>query len=394
MKTELSEHALERRIKRYILKEKHDFFAGCAIGFESILKQELSAIPELQFDNYFDGGIEFSGSIDLMYFANYSSRIANRILLRIGQFKTKSYPELFNKCKRLSWELYLGISPDVSFEVTAKSSRLHHTANIENSIFEAIENYYSQFGIEVKKTENSKSKIYVRLFDDNCTISIDTSGDHLHKRGYKKYSVDAPIRETIASGILLQSRKKESAVIIDPFCGSGTFLFEYILASNSIQPGFVRKYSFEHFPFFNQARWNKIKNIFPNTEQDHSTVKYLGFDVDVNAIHAANENIKSASIFRSLKFDHQDFFELKNTFGSDGLIISNPPYGKRVGGSFEDMIFFYERMGNHLRKEFSGWDFLFILAHPAYITALKLTAGREMKFNNGGIDVKAIWGRI
>lgn len=395
MDEKITERSLERRIKRYILGENRLFFAGCTPGFEKILEDELAVIPELKIEAVFNGGIEFSGPIDLMYFANFSVRSANRILLRIETLTIKSYPELFNKMKRISWELYLGMNPKFGFDVTSNKSRLHHTDNIASSMKEGIESYYRMLGISPDKTEEIEQMLYVRFFDDECTISIDTSGEHLHRRGYKKFSVDAPIRETIAASLLLQSRTNGIPVIIDPFCGSGTFLFELALLAQHVRPGIFRSFAFEKLPFFNDARWRRIRKILESSvETADFDILWLGFDIDPSAIRAAESNRAVSAEFSPITFKQADFFELKNTFGQSGMIISNPPYGRRIGGSFQAMTDFYTKMGNHLRSEFSGWDFLLILAHPDYEDALDLTIGREFTFSNGGIPVKAIWGRV
>lgn len=393
MDNQLTSRSLERRLKKYVLKENFDFFASCTIGFESVLEKELSSIPELEIKKMTTGGIEFSGPIDLIYFANVSVRVANRILIRITTLTIKSLPELFNKMKRVKWEVFLGQNPQFCFDITAKNSRLHHTGNIASTMRDGITDYYQQFKEKVQIQEKGDVCIFVRFFDDECTISLDTSGEHLHKRGYKSFSVDAPIRETIASGLLQLTRLKERPVILDPFCGSGTFLFELALILQQERPGIFRSFAFEKLPFYNEPRYRKIKNVLSSSSisADFDT-KWLGFDINPKAIDASESNKKYSPIFSPVMFSVSDFFELKNSFEDKGLIISNLPYGKRIDSHEMTLSDLYRHIGKQFKKEFLGWDFLLVIPDNHLEKYLDLSVKRQMTFSNGGISVKAIWG--
>jgi len=451
--SQLSTRALERRIKRRFLKEVHSFFASCSQGFENILAQELKNIEGVTNLVIVEGGVEYSGELRLMYESNLRLRTANRILIRIASFNGKSYPTLFNKVRTKPWELYLGINPEININVTAKQSRLHHTGNIAKTIADGIKNYYQRFNQDISVKEDASKTIFVRFFDDACTISLDTSGEHLHKRGYKSHNVDAPMRETYAAGLLLKygvenyntivdpfcgsgtdactisldtsgehlhkrgykSHNVDAPIretyaaglllkygvenyntIVDPFCGSGTLLFEAASIVHSVQAGSIRDFAFFDFAFFNKGLWEKIKKENPArdipTKIDH--IRFFGFDIEEKAIEAARSNSKKLEMDELISFQAQDARILKNRWENKGLILANLPYGIRLSGKQEDIRQLYKDFGETLRNEFKGWTGLFISNSIPYLQLLPVKVKNSFQFSNGGIKVTAHWGSI
>ncbi|HCT85786.1 MAG TPA: hypothetical protein DF296_11400, partial [Candidatus Margulisbacteria bacterium] len=394
--SQLSTRALERRIKRRFLKEVHSFFASCSQGFENILAQELKNIEGVTNLVIVEGGVEYSGELRLMYESNLRLRTANRILIRIASFNGKSYPTLFNKVRTKPWELYLGINPEININVTAKQSRLHHTGNIAKTITDGIKNYYQRFNQDISVKEDASKTIFVRFFDDACTISLDTSGEHLHKRGYKSHNVDAPIRETYAAGLLLKYGVENYNTIVDPFCGSGTLLFEAASIVHSVQAGSIRDFAFFDFAFFNKGLWEKIKKENPvrdiPTKIDH--IRFFGFDIEEKAIEAARSNSKKLEMDELISFQAQDARILKNRWENKGLILANLPYGIRLSGKQEDIRQLYKDFGETLRNEFKGWTGLFISNSIPYLQLLPVKVKNSFQFSNGGIKVTAHWGSI
>lgn len=389
-KGELSPRALQRRLKRYFLKKTHTFFASCSFGFEKVLLEEIKKLPNISNIVSSDGGIEFCGPIDTVYEANLKLYSAHRILIRVATFKCKSYPSLFNKTKTKPWEHLLGISPSISIKVSSKKSRIHHTDNIADSIADAIKTRYQNFDRSINVDSSNQIKIFVRIFNDECTLSLDTSGEHLHKRGYKQYNVDAPIRETYASALLQNLKLYEYETILDPCCGSGTFLFEADLLIRKQFPGIDRSFSFENMPFFNAAKFNKIKD---QQSTSSNNKKLIGIDINPKAIDACQKN--SANLPNTdIEFINGDALDLKNTWNKRGLIVSNLPYGIRVGGSFKTVSEFYKNLGKQLAKEYSKWDVLLISNKTSLLDLLQVNTKNKIKFDNGGIKVTAILGTV
>ncbi|HEV2123167.1 MAG TPA: THUMP domain-containing protein, partial [Chloroflexota bacterium] len=181
----LSERALERRLKRHLMKEAHSFFTPCAPGFEDVLKREVEALPQVTLHDGERGGVSFSGPLDTVYHANLQLRTAHRVLLRIDDFLAQSYPALFDRVSRVPWELYLGFNKQYSLRVSAKTSRLRHHKNIAKTVHDGICKAVEPLGLSPTLQDEATLEIQVRLFQDRCSLSLDTSGEHLHKRGYR-----------------------------------------------------------------------------------------------------------------------------------------------------------------------------------------------------------------
>jgi putative N6-adenine-specific DNA methylase len=247
---QLTERGLERRLKRHLLKENQTYFAVCAPGFEEVTKQNIEGLENITVLSAETGGITFQGNLNTMYHTNLQLRTAHRVLLRVDDFLAQSYPMLFNKVKKIPWELYLGFNKTCSIHVSAKESRLHQHKTIAKTIHDGISEYMQTLGLSPHLNVDAPTEIHVRLFQDRCTLSINTSGEHLHKRGYRQLVSEAPIRETLAASILQTVDVQSFEMILDPMCGSGTFLIEAVLMLKNIAPGLQRNFAFEHYAGF------------------------------------------------------------------------------------------------------------------------------------------------
>jgi len=262
-KGELSQRALERRLKRHFLKKVHVFSASCEPGLTSVLSKEVRTKLEPDDMEIFQGGVEFSGKLELGLLANLELRTAQRINLRVCSFICKSYPELYNKMLRIPWELFLGIDPVIEIKVSSKQSKLHQTDNIADTVYSGIRDYYERFKGEVGR-EKGKFKLYVRFFMDRVILSFDLSGDHLHLRGRKNFTVDAPMRETLAAGVLLWNGLEEYPVVVDPCCGSGTMKEEY----NWTEVQNLGEYQYGDMVFWGRPGESRLRHVGLIVEQD------------------------------------------------------------------------------------------------------------------------------
>lgn len=386
---ELSSRALERRLKRYFLKETHVFSATCEPAFTPVLLEEVKCkLQPLEVEK-FTGGVEFNGKLETGLAANLLLRSAQRVHLRIGSFVCKSYPELFNKLSRVPWELYLGIDPTIDFKVSSRQSKLHQTDNIADTVFSGIETYYARFSGKVSR-EAGKIRIYIRFHMDHVIISVDLSGEHLHRRGKKQFSVDAPMRENLAAGLLLWKKISGYPVIIDPCCGSGTLIFEAAEILRNLSPGRDRTFSFQDMPWFNPGPWERMRTAPAGQE---SRTLLVGNDIEAKCVAAALENSRQYGLGENLAIQSGDALKIKNLWGEKGLLVSNLPYGKRVGdrNSIED---FYQTFGVNLAREFPGWDILLISSRKDLLEKLPLDVKNTIRFRNGGLKVLAVSGSV
>jgi putative N6-adenine-specific DNA methylase len=392
----LTLRGLDRRLKRYLAGTDQSFLAITTPGFEHILASEIAQFPQVSFRKIINGGVEFTAPFEFLYNANIQLRTANRLLLRIEKFTIRSYPELFNKMKRISWELYCGFAGKFSLSVTSKNSRIHHTGNIESSVSEAIIQYMQDLGVIIEYSENASIQFFIRLNDDECTVSIDTTGDLLYKRGYRIQTAHAPIRETLAVSLLLESEWKKYQWIADPFCGSGTFIIEAALMAMNCAPGIHRSYAFQSWPSYNEAHLRRSIQKAKEHFVADPLIILRGSDISVHAIEAASANAQRAGVEQLVSFSVDDCLNLKNIFGSveKGMLISNLPYGKRVDIQDVSMDNFLHRFARHLKKHFAGTHFTFVSAYPDFQRSIGFPIIKVLPFSNGGIPVKAFLGVI
>lgn len=389
----LTPRGLERRLKRNFLKNRQQFAAITTPGFEHQLKSELSEIEGVEVSDLISGGVEFCGPQDLIYSTNLCLRTANRILMRIGTFTACSYPELYNKCRRIDWELYCGFSNAVSFSVSSRNSRLHHTDNIGKTVFDALSEHMKNLGVHISNDPDAGIVFHVRIFQDECTISIDSSGDLLYKRGYRLKTAFAPMRETIAGAVLMLARWNRYSVILDPMCGSGVLILEAVSMALRKPPGINRSFAFMNWPAFNSQKWEKIRSKATGEELEHTEKRFFASDIDEEAIISARENASRLGVTDFVEISKQDCLTIKPVT-SPGLLISNLPYGKRIGSSESGLHEFFAKLGKHLCRQFSGWDFAFIVEDPDFAEISGLRISKEIRFKNGGISVRLVMGRI
>lgn len=389
--SKLSQRALERRLKRYLLKAEQRFLAVCAPEFESYLEEEVRALPDIKEVETVRGGVEFSGPLETMYHANLHLRTAHRVLLRIDDFLAQTYPVLFDRTGRISWELYLGFAETLSINVSAKRSRLRHHKNIAASVHEAIVTSLEPLGLEPKLEDGAEPQLFARMFRDRCTLSLNTSGEHLHRRGYRTHVGEAPLRETLAASILKASRVERYDLILDPMCGTGTFLIEVALMKRRVAPGLNRNFAFEHFPSFQKGKWERFKSEARDAARPRSSAKLIGCDIDEEALNAARANAERAGVLEDIDFFRADARVLNyaklNAHNERALLVTNPPYGRRLG-SKQEVEALYGALSERLRRA-EGWNVTLITPEPDWVD-LPLTSA--LKFRNGGVQVSLLQG--
>jgi len=372
-----------------------EFFASCLPGTEPFLAKELVDLGlikpahDLALPNFKtgEGGIEFSGVLDDLYRSNIWLRTANRVLVRLGSFHAIKFVELRRKAGNLPWELFLQPGQSVSIRTTCKQSKLYHSAAVTERVLGAIGDRLGKQPevLEFDEERTSPQLVVVRLNQDLCTISIDSSGESLHRRGYRQAVAKAPLRETLAAAIILAAGWDTNSPLLDPFCGSGVIPIEAALMAVNIPPGIKRSFSFENWPEYDPKIFENIKHNASRQNRNPSCI-ILGSDRDTGAVRAAIENADRAGVTPWIRFS-QAAVSAIHTPPGPGWVVTNPPYGVRISHS-QDLRGLYTQFGKVLKTHCPGWDVAYLCNddHLASLTRLKFEKG--VSLNNGGIPVK------
>jgi putative N6-adenine-specific DNA methylase len=372
---------------------RYDLFAVCQPGLEPIVAGELRALgianpqPVL-------GGVEFRGFLTHLYRVNLWSRTTERVLLRLREFRAESFRELHHKAARTAWEEFLTPGCEVSIRATCRKSILMHTGGVAERIVNGISDRLGQPSKLIATDEENKSArpnfIIVRIVDDRCQISLDTSGALLHFRGYRQATAKAPLRETLAAAMILSSGWTPDRSLLDPFCGSGTIPIEAALIARQIAPGRKRSFAFMGWQKFERAEWDALLGQADSAVLDHAPASIQGSDRDAGAIEASGANADRAGVLDDIEFAQRAMSAIEPIGVGD--VITNPPYGQRVGGAGAqgDMRDLYAQLGKVLHAKCAGWRVAMLSSdvHWEYNTGLKFQP--IARFTNGGIKVRFV----
>ena len=343
------------------------------------------------------GGVTFKGNLAALYRANLHLRTASRILARLGNFfHATTFPELQKRLSRLPWERFLAPGQPVSIRVTCHKSKLYHSDAIARSASAALAERLGQASPSLKADEDSEELpqlIVIRLADDKCTVSVDSSGRLLHKRGYRQAVAKAPLRETLAAALLMASGWDKVSPLLDPFCGSGTIPIEAALMALGIPPGINRRFAFMDWPGFDESLWQGIAGNWQ--KEQNSSPPILASDRDAGAIKMAQANAERAGVADFIEFKCQAVSYLTPPAGpgevvpvpARGWVVTNPPYGLRVSEG-KDLRNLYAQFGNVLREQCPGWNLSVLCSDPALLGQMKIQLDTSLSLVNGGIRVK------
>jgi putative N6-adenine-specific DNA methylase len=283
----------------------------------------------------------------------------------------------------------------VAVEVSAKQSRLHHSENIAAAVFDGLREHMDGLGRPVHRSDDAPLRFFVRMFGDVCTISIDSSGELLYKRGYHAATAKAPIRETIASALLQAARWERFPLIADPLCGSGTLLIEAARMAAGRLPGAERNFAFMHWPAYNEAKWLRLKRQAVSEAARVPSVRLLASDIDEGGLAAAATNATAAGVAEFITFTKADCrrFNADRSLSARGLIIANPPWGKRIG-SEQWVTALWRDFGRQLSAACQGWHFGLVVPDQALLRAAGLKPHQRFAFPSGGINVEFCVGKI
>ena len=359
----------------------YDLIATSTFGIESITAKELRALgyEDLKKEN---GKVTFEGDEMDIAIANIHLRTADRVLIKMAEFEAKSFEELFQATKKVEWSKIIPI--DGVMHVVGKSikSTLHSVPDCQSIVKKAIIKSMSEsYGIETFSESGPVYKIEVAILKDLVTLTIDTTGPGLHKRGYRENAGLAPLKETLAASMVLLSRYNDEYTLIDPFCGSGTILIEGAMIALNIAPGLNRNFVCETWPTMDEEIFKSVREGAKNAEK-HKDIEIIGYDVDYRTLKIAMENTKKAGLEHYIKYQRRDFMEF-STPKQNGFIVTNPPYGERIGET-EMLNKLYREIGK-AKKKLKGWDFNIITAFEPFEKVMDVKATKNRKLYNGKI---------
>lgn len=381
-------------------------FAVAAPGLEPLVLQELAALGVA--GGAQEGGVTWEGDLASLYRANLWLRTATRVLVRVARFRATSFWELERRAATVPWSSVVRPGTSVAFRVTARKSKLYHSDAVAQRLAAGVT--AAVRGVRVVgvaadddgEDDASNAQLFVvRLSRDELTLSADSSGDPLYRRGYRQAVAKAPLRETLAAALLLGSGWVPGEPLLDPFCGSGTIPLEAALMSAGVAPGIAtagrepRQFAFQSWPGFNAALWRECVDDarMMASRAIFKRGMFRGSDRDAGAIEAARANAARAGLAELVEFEEAPVSGLVPPDAPPGWIATNPPYGLRVGDG-SDVRHLYAAFGRALRERASGWRLAMLSPDPRLDGVVAGEAGillrERIRTSNGGIPVRIV----
>lgn len=360
-----------------------EMIAKTFMGLEDILAQEL---VELGANNVEKGRrmVAFTGDKALMYRANFSLRTAIRILKPIKHFRAKSADQVYDHIKEIEWSKYIGEGKTFSVDSVVYSEEFSNSRFVTYKVKDAI---VDQFRERTGKRPNisvadADVRLNIHISEDKATVSLDSSGDSLHRRGYRQEAVEAPLNEVLAAGMILMTGWKGETDFIDPMCGSGTLAIEAALIARNIAPGvFRKKYAFEKWPDFDAALFDEIYND-DSLEREFEHHIY-GYDIDYLAVNMSKANVKAAGLSADITIEQQDFKDFKG-HGEKAIIVTNPPYGERI--STPNLLETYKMIGERLKHAFKEGEAWILSYREECFQQIGLKPSVKIPLYNGSLE--------
>ena len=365
----------------------NQYFATCPRGLEALLQAELKFAGAKDIKPT-DGGVGFAGELSVCYSANLHSRIATRILMQAGQGKYATEDDLYQAAYKLNWPNWFDVRHDFMVKVTGVKCPLKSLEFATLRIKDAVCDKFRQV-VDSRPYIDTKTpavRIHAYLTADSYVYYVDTSGDALYQRGNRKASIEAPLRENLAAGILQLSGWQAGQPLLDPMCGSGTFLLEAAMMALDIAPGLRRDFGFEKLKNFESDTWKKIKNTALKNAKPVTFQKIYGSDSDLRAVRVAKQNLTEAGLNDAVQLAQTNITEVIPPADS-GVLVANPPYGVRIGED-EALALLYPKMGEALKRKFAGWNTYFLTNDLRLPKLMRLTPSKRTPLFNGPLECR------
>ncbi|MFC7703872.1 class I SAM-dependent RNA methyltransferase [Plastorhodobacter daqingensis] len=361
------------------MSEEFEIYLVATPGLETVLAREAAekgfAAPQPSL-----GGVTIRGGWPDVWRANLELRGAARILARLGSFRAMHLAQLDKRARKFPWATFFKPGQAVQVEASCHASRIYHDRAAAQRIATAL---HEELGAEVR--DDAQLRVLARIDDDLCTISVDTSGELLHRRGHKEAVNRAPMRETLAALFLRECGFTGDEPVLDPMCGSGTFVIEAAEIATGLQAGRSRSFAFEELLTFDPAAYTRLRQAQPIADP---TVRFLGSDRDPGAIRMSQGNAERAGVSAITAFRNLSVADLERPEGPAGLVIVNPPYGGRIGNK-KLLLALHGQLGDVLRERFKGWRVGLVTSEPGLAKATRLPFGPPGPYvAHGGLKIR------
>ena len=363
------------------------FFAPCPRGLESALAEELrelgvtEPVPD-------DAGVAFAADFAAVYRINLGSRLASRVLWRVHEAVYRNEQDVYRAAFDLPWHRWFAVERTIAVTVNARRSPLRSLDFITLKIKDAVcDHFRAQRGRRPDvDTRAPQVRIFAFFDERRCALYLDTSGDALFKRGGRAKAGEAPLKENLAAGILRLTGWRPGTPLMDPMCGGGTFLTEAAQVALGMAPGLGRRFGFENLTRFEPARWLALVQEAEATRQAPRPLALFGSDLHGEALARARENAAALGLAEAIQWKQANALEVRRPAES-GILVSNPPYGVRIGEA-EELAAFYPRLGDKLKRDFAGWNAFFLTADLRLAKLIRLQAARRTPLYNGPLECR------
>lgn len=352
-------------------------------GLEDVLAEELIALGanEIQKGRRM---VSFTGDKELLYKANFCCRTALRILKPVYNFKAKDADTVYNEVKKVEWEKYMTLDTTFAIDSVIFSDDFNHSKFVAYRTKDAIVDYFMEKFQKRPSVRVNNPDLYINIHisHNDCTLSIDSSGESLHKRGYRVEQTEAPLNEVLAAGMILMTGWRGTSNFIDPMCGSGTLLIEAAMIALNIAPGIHRKeFAFEKWIDFDQDLFDKIYN--DESQERSFQFKCYGSDISPAAIETAQKNVRSAGLSKYIELKIMPFQKYEEAI-NPGIMVTNPPYGERI--SSRDLMGLYSMIGERLKHVFTGYKAWILSYKDECFDKIGLRPSEKVKLMNGSLE--------
>ena len=365
----------------------NNFFATCPRGLEPLLAEDLAAAGALAVQTV-PGGAHFAGEWPVCYAANLNSRIATRILWKIAEGNYSTETDIYQLALAIDWPAYFEVGKTIRVDVTAVKCPLKSLEFITLRIKDAVcDRFRADTGQRPSvDTREARVRIHSFMTAEACTLYIDTSGAPLYQRGLRQKTVEAPLKENLAAGILRLAGWRPEIPLIDPMCGSGTFLAEAAQMALNIAPGAGRSFGFQQLKDFKAQAWESLREEAVAAETRTTDARLFGSDISPVAVRAALANLDRAGLLQAVSLRAADILEIDAPAGH-GILIANPPYGERLSAQ-DEMAAFYPQLGSALKRKFAGWNAFFLTADLRMPKLMRLNQSKKIPLFNGAIECR------
>jgi len=365
----------------------HYFFAPCPKGLAGVLAEELAALGAERAEAS-EAGVAFRGAFDLVYAANLHSRIASRILWQVARFPYANENDIYERAKDVRWQDFFSAERTFKIETNAHRSPVKSLDFVTLRVKDAIADHFRDALGKRPSVSSRNPDVRVHVFLDakSCTLYVDTTGEPLFKRGRRDHVGEAPLKKNLAAGILRMAGWRPGIALLDPMCGAGTFLSEAAEMSLAMAPGRSRSFGFQNLARYNAAKWERLLEKARREEKPVAALPIYGSDLHGRSLEHARMNLRDSGLEEAVTLKQVNLLELRAP-APTGLMVTNPPYGVRLGEK-EKLAAFYPQLGDALKKRFPGWTAYILSGDPDLAKLIRLSASKRTVLYNGALECR------